>query len=100
MDYRGRTIAFSEYALNHILSGHPDIGPYLPEICEVLADPDYVFTRPAQNTHIYCKDGILPEELSRYFTVYVRYNDRGGRGITTAFPSRRLPAAEVQIYPR
>ena len=76
------------------------MGPYLPDICEVLADPDYVFTRPARNTHIYCKAGILPEEFPQHFTVYVRYNDRGERGIATAFPSRRLPATEVQIYPR
>lgn len=100
VDYRGRTIVFSEYALRHILHRHPAIGPYLPEICEVLTYPDYVFTRPVRNTHIYCKEGILPEEFPRYFTVYVQYNDGGGRGIATAFPSESLPTDEYQIYPR
>ena len=92
---------FPDSALHHILSGHPDIGPYLPEICDVLAAPDYVFTRPARNTHIYCKDGILPEELPRYFVVYVQYNgDNGTRSIATAYPRTHLFANLFCIYRR
>ena len=100
IDYRGRRIEFPLSAVRHISYGHPEVYSYLPRICEVLAESDIVFSRPSQNTHIYCKSGIcIDEYTSSYFVVYVSYTNVG-RAIETAYSTGRLPNGLFRIYPR
>ena len=99
IDYRDRRIEFPNSAVRHILDGHPEMDPYLVRICEALADPDFVFSRPNENTHFYYKQGICSDEnTGAYFVVFVRYN--GTRAVRTAHSSSRFPYNSYLIYQR
>ena len=100
IDYRARRIEFPERTRSHILRRHPEMDPYLPRICEVLSDPDLVFSRPGSNTHIYYKSGICSDEYtSSYFVVYVRYNGRR-RVVETAYSTAYFPARSFLVFQR
>ena len=74
--------------------------PYLHRICEVLETPDFVYSRPRTNTHIYYKSGICTDEhTSSYFVVYVSYNDYQ-RVIETAYSRGHLPTELFRIHPQ
>ena len=99
IDYRGRRIEFPQLAVRHISRRHPEVYTYLPRICEVLADPDFVFSRPSENTHIYYRMGIYTDEHSpKYLIVYVRYN--GERTVRTAHATRFFPYRSYLIHQR
>ena len=99
IDYRGRRIEFPQSSVYHISRRHPEVYAYLPRICEVLTDPDYVFSRPGENTHIYYKWGICADEYTGpYFVVYVRYN--GDRTVATAHSITTFPLRSYLIYQR
>ena len=98
IDYRGRRIEFPPSAVRHILRNHSEINPYLTRICEALAEPHLVFSRPRRKTHIYYKLGVCDDDYTGpYFVVYVRYN--GDRTIVTAHSIRYLPAEVLHNLP-
>ena len=99
IDYRGRQIEFPPSTARHISNRHPEVYVYLPRICEVLANPDLVFSRPSENTHIYYKRGIYSDDDGpKYLIVYVRYN--GDRSVRTAHATRFFPYRSYLIHQR
>ena len=62
IDYRGRIVEFSKTARRHIINRHPDVYQYVSNICEVLSNPDFVFSRQGTDTHIFYKSGICADE--------------------------------------
>ena len=98
IDYRGRRIEFPRSAVRHIQDKHSEIDSYLSRICDVLAEPDLVYSRGNTNTHLYYKLGVCSGEFTgRYLVVYVRYNN-GGLHIRTAHSTSTPIRGDFLIY--
>ena len=100
IDYRGRRIEFPDKSRRHILRNHPAIAPYLSRICEVLSEPDLVYSRSRSNTHLYYKLGICSDQFNgRFMVVYVRYNNFN-RWVATCHSTSHPATADFLIFQR
>lgn len=101
IDYRGQIVMISRAVRAHIVDRHPEVEPYLAQLCDVLSDPDLVYSRARTKTHLYYKHGICSGEFTgAYLVAYVRYNDSGDRSVGTAYSTSTPASGDVNIYDR
>ena len=83
---------------DHIRSGHPEIGSFLPRVCDVLSEPNLVYLRPRVGSYLFYRLGILAGRLAgAYMVVVVRYNESGGSG-RTFYATTRPATGDSLVY--
>lgn len=101
-DFSGRTVNLTRNVATHIGERHPEMVPFLPDVCAVLAAPDLVYQRPRVSSYLFYKLGVLAGTLSNtYMVVVVRYNEVGMGEVRTAYPTTRPANSDtlVQVRP-
>jgi hypothetical protein len=88
-DPDGRPFELTAERWRHILDGHPELGPYQPQVLLAVRAPSE--RRPGRDPGE-AWSFLATQQPSRWLQVVIRY--RGGRGrIITAFARRSLPAS-------
>jgi hypothetical protein len=100
-DFSGRTVSLTRSVATHIGERHPEMVPFLRDVCAVLAAPDLVYLRPRVSSHLFYKLGILTGKLSNiYMVVIVRYNEVGEGEVRTAYPTTIPANSDTLIHVR
>jgi len=87
LDPDGRRVELSAERWDHIVDGHPELGPHLESVMRAVRSPDRKLSGRRQGEEWFYLRGAGP---SRWLKVVVHYE--GGRGrIVTAFARRSMP---------
>ena len=100
-DFAGRRVYLSVVVAEHIGRRHPEMGPFLGYICEVLERPDFVYERARVPSYLYYRLGILTGRLSNtYLVAVVRYNDANEGVVRTMYPTTQPASGDTLSYVR
>jgi hypothetical protein len=87
LDPDGRRVELTEDRWQHILVGHPELAPHLPDIARAVREPDRRMAGRTDDEEWFYLEHAGP---SRWLKVAVHYEGGVGR-IITAFGRRSMP---------
>jgi len=100
-DFSGRTVHLTQRVATHIGERHPEMVPFLHDVCAVLATPDLVYRRPRVSSYLFYKLGVLTDPLSNtYMVVVVRYNEIGMGEVRTVYPTTSPANGDILMQVR
>ena len=84
LDYTGEGVRLTEERIEHILTSHPEMKPYMDAVPEVLSDPHRITSDPDPSVQRYYR-----LYGTKYVCVVVKKTP-GDAFVVTAHPSRRI----------
>ena len=99
VDFSGRNVLVTQSVATHIRRRHPEMIPFLDDVCEVLRAPDFVYRRARVGSHLFYKLGVLSGKLARtYIVVIVRYNEADEGTVRTMYPTTRPATGDDLVH--
>ena len=100
-DFTGRRVYLSLGVAQHIKERHPEITEFLEYICDVLAEPDFVYQRLRVHSLLFYRLGVLTGRLANtYMVAVVRYNGIDVGEVRTVYPTTRPASGDSLIHVR